>query len=39
MDEAQRTIIAIRVDQCREDMTTAREDMERNRYRAAVARD
>jgi len=38
MDEAQRTIIAIRVDKCREDMMTAREDMERNRYRAAVAR-
>jgi uncharacterized protein (UPF0332 family) len=38
MDEAQRAIIAIRVDKCREDMATAREDMERSRYRAAVAR-
>lgn len=38
MDEAQRAIIAIRVEKCREDMVTAREDMERGRYRAAVAR-
>jgi uncharacterized protein (UPF0332 family) len=38
MDEAQRAIIAIRVEKCREDIATAREDMERGRYRAAVAR-
>jgi uncharacterized protein (UPF0332 family) len=38
MDEAQRAIVAIRVEKCREDMATAREDMERGRYRAAVAR-
>jgi len=38
MDEAQQAIIAIRVDKCHEDMATAREDMERGRYRAAVAR-
>jgi uncharacterized protein (UPF0332 family) len=38
MDKAQRVIIAIRVDKCHEDIATAREDMERGRYRAAVAR-
>lgn len=38
MDDAQRAIIAVRLDKCREDMATAREDMERGRCRAAVAR-
>lgn len=38
MDEAQRAIIAVRLDKCREDLATAREDMERGRYRAGVAR-
>jgi len=38
MDPAQRAIIAIRVEKCREDIATAREDLERGRYRAAVVR-
>ncbi|PKO21175.1 MAG: hypothetical protein CVU38_16140 [Chloroflexi bacterium HGW-Chloroflexi-1] len=38
MDEAQRAIVAVRVSKCREDMATAREDFERGRFRAAVAR-
>jgi len=38
MDEAQRAIIAVRLDKCHEDLATAREDMERGRYRAGVAR-
>ena len=38
MDERQRDIIVIRVAKCREDLTTAREDWARERYRAAVAR-
>lgn len=38
MDQAQRVIIAIRVEKCQEDIATAREDLERGRHRAAVAR-
>ncbi len=38
MDERQRDIIAIRVAKCHEDLATAREDLSRERYRAAVAR-
>ncbi|GEM_PF-4045025 len=35
MDDSQRTIIAIRLEKCVEDMATAREDMGRGRYSAA----
>ena len=38
MDESQRSIITVRIEKCREDIITAREDMERRRYRAAAAR-
>ena len=33
MDEAQRAIVEIRVNKCREDMATVREDFERGRFR------
>jgi uncharacterized protein (UPF0332 family) len=38
VDEAQRAIIAVRMTKAQEDIATAREDFERSRYRAAVAR-
>jgi len=38
VDEAQRAIIAVRVTKAQEDIATAREDFERGRFRAAVAR-